>query len=150
MSRLALALLGVSLVSVGCQGPAPFHDPETSHLQPHEISSNTPPTTNPETVMSDEVGMEGLLVGTLEGDPDRNCAWVSPVGAPDDPVSVVWPSYVEVRSNPLRLVDTRNNQVVARVGDRVKVTGGTSPDAPSNKPRCQVGANIWIAYSIAK
>ncbi len=93
------------------------------------------------------VMMQALLTGTLRGDPERRCMWV---GKAETGVSILWPSHVAIRRAPLRLVDTRSDTTIAYPGDRVRLTGGSSPQPPSEEPTCRVSYPIFIAHEIER
>lgn len=69
--------------------------------------------------------LEGVLGGSASA--GNACLWIA-VGSLKRPV--VWPHGWSARLDPLRLVDDHGH-VVAAVGDRLSLGGGTAPDGPA-------------------
>ncbi len=67
-----------------------------------------------------------LAFGTLAAGNYRHkwCVWL--VGNESRRIPVVWPSGFRARRNPLELLDSHGT-VVARGGERIKLTGGLGP-----------------------
>lgn len=126
MMRFA-AFVGVLSLASGCGAGEPGQEADTTIHKTAE--------------------MQALLKGTLHGDPERRCMWV---GEKDSGVSILWPSNVTIERDPLRLVDTQSGETIARAGDAVRITGGSSPQPPPAEPTCRISANVFIAHQVER
>jgi hypothetical protein len=68
---------------------------------------------------SPHAGLLSILQGRLYGDPTSGCIWVGKKTVGDE---VGWPRGYRIETRPLRLV--QNGRVVARSGDRLRLSGG--------------------------
>lgn len=125
---LATTVLVGGLVASGCAGGD---------------SGVSPPSSTPGTAT-----MNALIVGTLSHDPKTGCVWLLPEQDPDTPAVVRWPADIQVRTDPVRLVD-KNNTVIADEGDRLELGGGAGTGDEPRDPGCPDGP-IVIVHQIIK
>lgn len=125
---LVTTVLAGSLAASGCTG---------------SDGGVSPPSSTPGTAT-----MNALIIGTLSHDPKTGCVWLLPEQDPDAPVVVRWPADIQVRTDPVRLVD-KNNTVIADEGDRLELGGGAGAGDEPRDPGCPDGP-IVIVHEIIK
>jgi hypothetical protein len=84
--------------------------------------------------------VDGVLAGRVNADRTACFYFNNGLG----PLTLIWPSGVSARANPLRVVDSRG-QLIARVGDHVTFGGGLSPE-PVGSPElgCGKAQQDWL------
>lgn len=151
--QLAAAKISVALLALAglaaCAAEAPGGDvaaptdPATGTAGPTEATGDpTEPTEEP-TDMDDD-GQQRTIAGTLDGDPvlEGGCAWVET--GDGERYEVMWPDGYRIEFDPLQLVGP-GDEVVARSGEQVEVTGSVERDMASI---CMVGT-IFSATDVS-
>lgn len=65
-------------------------------------------------------------------------------------MSILWPPHVAIKRDPLRLVNTRSDEMIARTGDMVEIGGGSSSLPPPEEPACRVSTYVFIAHQVKR
>jgi hypothetical protein len=98
------------------------------------------------------VGMEAQLIGTLEGDADSGCVWITPSEpmAEGDRIPVVWPRGFTAAWDPLRIYRD-GGELVAEESDSIVTGGGFTATERERVPEeCRSGGEVWLVSSVQK
>jgi hypothetical protein len=146
MSALSLAAHGLgaaaaALALAACGGGA-GGDAGSATERPPLPTSDAP----------EGVGMEAQLKGTLEGDADSGCVWITPSEpmAEGERIPVVWPRGFTAEWEPLRIYRD-GGELVAEESDSIVTGGGFTATERERVPeQCRPDGEVWLVSSVQR
>jgi hypothetical protein len=93
-------------------------------------------------------GFEASLPGTLAVDESTNCVVVKTAV---EPVDVAWPpGWKTSRHDGSVTLVNADGETVARVGDKLRITGGFVTPAAAHAKSCTESANVFAAWEVVR